>query len=85
MKVAALLVFVGFAGVFASEQIWMELMSAQIIEAVEQDVEASKNIPQLATDLGLKTLVDLVTKAGLAGTLSGSGIVLFVFLEIRLI
>lgn len=73
MKVVTILVFVGFAGVLASEQIWMEFMSAQIVEAVANDVEADKNIPELATDLGLKTLVDLVTKAGLADALSGTG------------
>ncbi|XP_045164425.1 transforming growth factor-beta-induced protein ig-h3-like [Mercenaria mercenaria] len=73
MKVVGLLLLTGFSAVFASEQLWMELMSAQIVNADGDVANADKNIPQLATDLGLKTLVTLVKKAGLVDALSGTG------------
>ncbi|KAL4228540.1 hypothetical protein ACF0H5_011590 [Mactra antiquata] len=73
MIASYLLLIVGFAGVLGNDQIWIELMTAQIEDAVKYEVAASENIPQLATDLGLTTLVDLVKKANLADTLSGTG------------
>ena len=38
-------------------------------------------IPTVLKDNGLTTLVDLVTKAGLAGTLSGEGIYYYILLK----
>ena len=38
-------------------------------------------IPTVLKDNGLTTLVDLVTKAGLAGTLSGEGIYYYILLR----
>lgn len=73
MQTVGLLLLAGFSAVLAHDQIWMELMSAQIVSAAGKDVAADKNIPQLANDLGLKTLVDLVTRAKLADALSGAG------------
>lgn len=72
MKAVAIFVLAGVAGAFAYEQIWLDFMSAMIEEA-EAKVDANKTIPELATDLGLNTLVDLVTKAGLGDALSGEG------------
>jgi hypothetical protein len=73
MQTVGLLLLAGFSAVLAHDQIWMELMSSQIVSAAGKDVAADKNIPQLANDLGLKTLVDLVTRAKLADALSGAG------------
>ncbi|XP_052780939.1 transforming growth factor-beta-induced protein ig-h3-like [Mya arenaria] len=74
MKCLCLFAFLGVCGVLGNDQIWVQLMSSQIEEAAGYDVlAADKNIPTLAGDLGLKTLVTLVKKANLVDTLSGPG------------
>ena len=80
MQVFGLLFVAGFSAVLAQDQLWMELMSAQIVNAAGKNVETDKTIPQLAEDLGLKTLVELVTKAKLARTLASKGIVSLFFI-----
>jgi len=75
MKVLCFLAVFGFCSVLANDVIWMELMSASIVDAsgYKTQAETDKTIPELAADLGLKILVDLVKKADLADALSGEG------------
>lgn len=74
MKLLVVLVTLWVSGVLANDVIWMEMLSSSIIDATEYKTEAdNKTIPEVASDLGLKVLVDLVKKAGLEDALSGEG------------
>lgn len=82
MKVALLFLFAGVGSIVASDVIWMELMSARIVEALDDKaVTVNKTIPEVADDLGLKILLKLVEKANLTDALSGSGEIMFSVLQ----
>jgi len=73
MKCVLLLVVLGTYGAAGQDSVWLELMTAQIRLAEDVKVTADRNLPQLAGDLGLNTLVSLVQKANLVDALSGTG------------
>jgi len=75
MHICLVLFLSGLVSVYATtDDVWMQLVSAQIHEAELGHIrEDSKDIPALADELGLKTLVTLVGKAGLVDALKGDG------------
>lgn len=81
MKLILAVITLIVCSISANDEVWMNLMSANIMEALTEEMGAreGKDIPTLAGDLGLTTLVDLVKKADLAGALSGSGESFYLF------
>lgn len=77
MKLILAVITLSVCSISANDELWMNLMSANIMGALTEEMETGpregKDIPTLANDLGLTTLVELVKKADLAGALSGAG------------
>ena len=74
MKLIFAVITLGICSISANDEIWMRLMSADIVGTLTGETKAAeKDIPTLAGDLGLNTLVKLVKLADLAGALSGTG------------
>nr|KAG5711389.1 hypothetical protein BaRGS_006086 [Batillaria attramentaria] len=70
-----MLVLMAAASVAAARHTWagVEMMSIQMAEAERRQAPDAPNLPDLAKQLGLNTLVQLVKQAGLADALSGAG------------
>ena len=77
MKLILAVITLSICSISANDELWMDLMSAGIMgtltEEMEAGLKADKGIVDLASDLGLNTLVTLVKKADLAGALSSAG------------
>ena len=74
MKLIFAVITLSICSISANDEIWMRLMSADIVGTLNGETQAAeKDIPTLAGDLGLNTLVKLVKLADLAGALSGTG------------
>ena len=72
--VASVILSLAFVCASADDLLWMELLSSQMIEADALRGEAAgDNIPALAGELGLTTLVSFVKDAGLVDALSAPG------------
>ena len=79
--VIVLLLTTAVSGTAGSELFWMNVLSEQIVEAATVETEDAKDIPDLAADLGLKILSDLVDKANLTDTLKRKGTSAFCYIH----